>query len=103
MPTPKTLWRQAGDALLADGQWHDYEEVIQVMMPLVPSGMAVRHRRKVVERLHPNASRQERSIDMEAAIGSRNIANKTIVNAVKYKTWERDGRSLRLRPKDVNS
>lgn len=41
-PGRKKIWRVRAEEILADGEWHNYGEVIEALMPLVPPGVALR-------------------------------------------------------------
>lgn len=42
MANHRAPWTNALLSILADGEWHDWEEVVQKSMPLVPPGRAIK-------------------------------------------------------------
>lgn len=104
MAAPKSAWRLAGDALLADGEWHEREEVLGVMAAAVPAGIARRARRsgRDRQRLVKGGGMFEvpRTIDEEVAIGARSVSCKSIRGAARSGAWViQDGRvKARSRP-----
>lgn len=98
MPEPKSAWRLAGDALLADGEWHQRDEVLGVMAAAVPPGIAIRRRRAT--RDHQRAVKgwrfeKPRTVDEEVAIGARSLCGSTLTAAVKHRAWVVEGDKVR--------
>lgn len=91
---PKSTPRKKGDELLlgasGDG-WVSREEVIRHMMQFVMPGQA--HRIAARRRVREEDSRHRDP----ARVGSRQVANATLNNALKYGVWVRDGDRVRHR------
>lgn len=91
MATPKTLTRRRLDELLADGRWHEREELVEKLIPTVPPGRA--HRRAEANRRRRSRGDRVRSVD-EITIGARDLVGRTIWDAMRYgaiEQRERDG------------
>lgn len=65
MNKPLTEWRKRINEILADGEWHDREEVVQDAMRLVPPGVAFRrgeyYRVKALRKQYGKEAAQERA------------------------------------------
>ena len=96
MPTPKSPARNRLDELLADGEWHDREQLVRALMPLIPPGQAVRtatrnragkRRRRAEQGMEPTP-KYGRPAD-EQTVGARTCAYSVIATAVRFHTAER--------------
>lgn len=110
MATPKTPWRVRLDELLVDGQWHDQEELIAGMVPVIPPGKAARHAidyraRQRRKRGNPGPANPSfsRAAD-DQTVGARDIARHTINRTLQLGTIERrytaDHTLIRRRPQE---
>jgi hypothetical protein len=103
MSKMKSPWREAGDITLADGEWHDREEVAANMMAVIPPGMAVRRRVRVRDSqaaVKGYATSRPTPVDKQIRRGQRSIAIQSINNACADGKWQyNDDRSrVRLTP-----
>lgn len=99
--TERSAHRIAGDSLLADGEWHYRNDVRDEIARRVPPGKAVRTRRSMLEVSrsgHSPQTERHRTLEVEAAVGARQLANQMICTLVKKGVWERDGDRIRRRP-----
>lgn len=88
-------WRLRADALLADGEWHRYEEIRREVAKLVPPGVAVRRTeamRATTERATRTSGRAgrvtPRAADYLVHVGRRRIALDALRNGVKSNCYE---------------
>jgi len=102
MPTPLTPWRVAINHALADGEWHNLDEVRAAGARAVPASRAVTHRRKARDKQLRGGGRvsgYQIAVEDEVRIGASDVARSTITSAIHVGTIERDGDLIRLRPK----
>ena len=102
MAQPRAPWRQAMDAVLADGEWKHVDDVKAAGMAAVPVGIALRR----VEKARQSSARQrgfdpgERKRNPSPAHvwqkGAHRVASMCITDAVRRGTYERDGDKIRL-------
>lgn len=97
-------WTLKAAELLLDGEWHPREELLQVMMPLIPPGRA--HRRAEEARAYLSRLRNgfvkprtvPRTDAQLIASGRRSIAAQSLQSAETFERERRDGSSwFRLR------
>lgn len=95
MPTPKTPERRRLDEILADGAWHDREQVIAVLVPLVAPGVAAREAERNRRHVNGHDGQRTKGHGQEREVGARLIAVKRIGTGVRSGTIEvrhQDGR-----------
>jgi hypothetical protein len=111
MATRRSPWMTKVYELLADGNWHDLEQLLEAAMPLVPPGVA---RRQAVHardkwrenhghtgpRVHPALSRPQDPV----RVGARRKVMDSISSAKQRGQIEQrgsgSGRQLRLTPRN---
>lgn len=86
------------DQLLADGEWHDRHQLLDVLTPLVPPGQATRQARRtrVAARArrtdtvtHPNRSHRADNANRQAIdVGARRTVSDTLNTAVRFGSVE---------------
>jgi hypothetical protein len=87
MTPPRSPARQAIDAVLADGQWHTRDELLQAAAAKVPPGQA--WRTGEADRRRTNPETRTRGDDHTAiASGARRIASYVLAKAVARGTIE---------------
>ena len=101
--TAVTEWGRRLDEILADGEWHDREDVIRLVAEAVPPGRAFRKgeaiRRHLVERQGFTFSSRSRGDDgTSVATGARHIARACPSGRERQGTIQRDGDLVRRRP-----
>lgn len=93
---------QRARELLADGQWHDFEQIMRQLMPLVPAGIATR----VVERgrtkgradVSPPKRVKPMSVDEQIRSGQRGFVRDVLNYARFYEATPSKARGTRLDP-----
>jgi hypothetical protein len=96
-----TPWRHAIDALLADGEWHDREELLAAGAAAVPPGVAFRNgeRQRLARRSVGSPTTRHRGDNATAiAVGARVIADKILWSRARRGSLERTGDRYRKRP-----
>ena len=95
--SPLTL---ALERLLADGEWHDVDDVVAELAPLVPPGRA--YRRGEARRLAKAGAGLRVRGDRSTAIasGARHIADDTVRSGIRYGRIESQGDAIRARGGD---
>lgn len=101
MPTPKTPARRRLDELLADGEWHDREQLILDTVGIIPPGIAARHARDCRTRARavdanraardgriPRAPSGGRGPADDTRVGARSIATRTLRRALDRHAYE---------------
>lgn len=93
-----TAWGTKIDELLADGEWHELDELLAASMELVPPGAAYRtgerHRRERRGNDRTVRTTQQGTI----AAGRRRTVYDAIRSRVRHGTVERDGHRVRRLP-----
>lgn len=83
--------------LLADGEWHDYEQVREEIMPLIPAGPAHRRneddRLRQSRRLHPDGQRRrvQKPDDITIMFGQKALAREFLNSRIYFKKRVRSG------------
>jgi|SRR5581483_11651518 len=97
MAVTTTAWGARLDELLADGEWHELEEVLAAIMPLVPPGVAYRvgERRRLMKRSTAPAQRHHGDDAASVAAGRRTIAKDAVRARTRHGDVERDGDRIR--------
>jgi len=91
----KSPARLAVDQVIADGDWHDREELIAAAMAVIPP--AVAYRRAEVNRTRKTTGLRSRGgRDDAVRAGSRDLARRLIDEAVRRGSIERDGSRYRV-------
>lgn len=104
MPTVTTAWGARLDELLADDEWHEVNELLAVLMPLVPPGVAYREgeRRRLGSHGRSKgtspASRHQGNRATAVAAGQRSLVVQVIRSRVRHGRAERDADRVRRRP-----
>lgn len=91
MPAPLSVWTRAIIDVLADGAWHDREELLAAAAAVVPPGVAAR-RAEQDRRERSGAPHRTRGHDQVVAIGARSVARGSL------KGLDRSGTVERRRP-----
>lgn len=96
MATPTTPWYDRIVEVLADGEWHRREELIQAAIPLVPPGQA--HRAAEKDRVRRSQSPTRVRGDQATAIaaGARRLVDEALRGLVRYGRVWRDGDRYQL-------
>jgi hypothetical protein len=100
MGVPVTPWGKAIAEQLADGAWHDLEDLLELGMPLVPPGRAFRHGESDrARRRRDGVAGPRLTGDRTTSIanGARLIVRKAIRDLVRSGSAERDGDRIRYR------
>jgi hypothetical protein len=97
--------------ILADGKWHEREEIIRAVMKVIPPGLAYRHaeyvrkkqyvynlkkKGKDPEKILPPPRIANRTADEVIEFGKRSLARTKLP---KYEYLEKDGTKIRLIPR----
>lgn len=112
MGTPRSPWMVKIHELLADGGWHDREDLMAAAMPLVPPGKAERQAK--VERDRQDAARRRKGDPIiranskpsdPVAVGARIVVGHSLGTAVDQGRLQRrrlpDGRiQIRRNPQE---
>lgn len=94
----RSPWGVVLDELLADGDWHDADELINTMVAAIPPGVAYRAGEK--SRVNSRSwgtpgARKFGDQQTAAAAGARRIATSLLATRVARATVERDGARYR--------
>lgn len=95
MGTPLSPWSARMDDVLADGEWHELEEVLAAGVKIVPPGMAYRKGEWNRLRLKGPDTRHVGTRERSVATGARIIARKSIESRLQRGTVERWGSRIR--------
>lgn len=93
---PKTPWGAAIDRVLADGEWHDREEILAAGVLTVPPGVAYRHAERL-RRVYAAGPRKRGDDSTAVAAGARDKVRRVLAAHVQRGTVERDGNHFRRR------
>jgi hypothetical protein len=100
VPTPMSPARAVALELLADGEWHDREQLLDQMARAVPPGKAFRvgERRRTATRRRPNGPgpRVRGDDTTSIAAGAREVARKALFALARTAKIARDGDQYRL-------
>lgn len=90
-------WGRVVDARLADGAWHEVDDVITVAAVAVPPGTAYRagERLRRNNRADSPASRVKGDAGVAIATGARALVAEAIRSRVRYGHAERSGTAVR--------
>jgi hypothetical protein len=101
MPTPPSPWRLKVLEVLADGEWHTYDELAEAAGPLVPPGLAKRRAEyaRRVQRHHTAPAERRFTRRDPVETGQRRTVVATIHTAARTGLIEADGRRARLAKK----
>lgn len=95
MSTPRAPWATSILDQLADGEWHDRDEVLTVAARTVPPGVA--YRLGEAERRRTNEGSRTRGDDTTSiAAGARRKAREGLFKLLRAGHVERDGERIRL-------
>ena len=96
-------WSEATRAilrLLGDGEWHTYDEAMEVAIPVVPPGKALRRylrsQAKARQRTNVQHPRPDPTDAEKIVRGARKIANETLKKGLTTGHWIREGEKYRL-------
>lgn len=96
MPTPLAPWTLRMDEVLADGEWHELEQVLAAGVKMVPPGMAYRKGEwSRTRRGDAPATRHVGTRETAVAAGARIIAKKSIESRIRYGSIVRWGSRIR--------
>lgn len=102
MGTTSTAWGACIDELLADGEWHEREELIVAGVAVVPPGVAYREGEKLRRKDRSGRAAPEGRVlgsrGVSVAAGARSIVRQAIRNRTRKGTAERRGDRIRRRP-----
>lgn len=94
-----TDWGRRLDAVLADGEWHRFEDVVLDVMEAVPPGVAYRagerQRTKSRSGRRGETVRQLGDRPRAVAAGKRHVARHALTGRISKGTVERDGDRVR--------
>lgn len=96
MATPFTAWGLRIDELLADGEWHELEDVYSFAATVVPPGRAYRQGEfDRSRRAGAPATRQVGTRETAVTAGARRIVKKTVESRIRRGTVVRWGSRIR--------
>lgn len=89
-------WGEKLVEVLGDGEWHDREAIIGAVAAVVPPGVAYRRGEQARLQLRQADGARTRGEDTTSvATGAREVARKTLNQAVRRKVVERSGELFR--------
>ncbi len=92
-PTPShTVLRLKANAMLGDGEWHDYEAVLEALIKLIPPGVAIR--RNEMERRAVKRAPAQRARPLPVADQIRVGARRMVIQFLNNNNFEYDRPSV---------
>lgn len=96
MPTPRSPQYQAMLDVLADGRWHDRDELLAAGEQKVSPGRAFRMGERNRRRRGAGAERTRGDDNTSIRSGAREVARRSLFRAAQSRKIERDGARYRL-------